>query len=225
MKIVINGREAEIPSGKSAYEYAQEGGYTGTEAEFGPRLRDAVAFAPEEAEGGYIAGSTGEGSGPPQNIEIMIPVGIPMFTGSVVFKNGLIAGNKKIEGVADPEYSYDAANKGYVDSTIANISGPIAEKVTVLPGDLAASDPDAPIDPDNEPGKKQLGGNYSLSSKAVFVLPDPGSADVAKSCNVRCVSYGESYSYPIGSRSYLKFKADTAPTVNVVFNVLIVPVS
>lgn len=43
--IVINGQEAEIPSGKSAYEYAQEGGYAGTEAEFSQLLADAASKA------------------------------------------------------------------------------------------------------------------------------------------------------------------------------------
>ena len=187
-----------------------------------------MAFAPEEAEGGYIAGSTGEGSGPPQNVEVMIPVGTPTFTGSVVFKNGLIAGNKKIGGVADPEYSYDAANKAYVDSKASALKnelsggGTAAKKLAVPPSKITIPDPDAPVSSDSY---MILDADYDLSNKAVFVVPDPGSAGVVKSCNVRCTSCGETYIYPLGTKSYLKFECDTKPAANVTFNVLIMPVS
>lgn len=46
-----NGNIIEIPAiqgnnGKSAYEYAKEGGYTGTEAEFMASLAEAASKAP-----------------------------------------------------------------------------------------------------------------------------------------------------------------------------------
>lgn len=55
LKVNINGEWVDIPAmrGKSAYEYAKDGGYTGTEAEFAERL----AFLMNGAMAGYVDGT------------------------------------------------------------------------------------------------------------------------------------------------------------------------
>lgn len=50
----VDGANIKGPQGKSAYQYAQEGGYTGTEAEFAEKLAEEYPYGIVEATGGTV---------------------------------------------------------------------------------------------------------------------------------------------------------------------------
>ena len=108
--------------GKSAYQAAVEKGYTGTEEEFNTALagmKDAP-FLP--IKGGALDADAvftipGDGifqlGGGEQN------PGVAMWSES---PGRLFVSDAVINGVADPESTNDAANKGYVDGLVGNIN-------------------------------------------------------------------------------------------------------
>lgn len=135
------------PTGKTAYQYAVDGGYTGTEEEF-QTLMGTGPWLP--LGGGTMTGVLGVQSG----LKTELNVGLKFFADNpseminsgVMFKattgpnaepfvqvmpalttwSGDIAAQTRIRGVTDPQTDHDAANKGYVDrvaSIVASNAG------------------------------------------------------------------------------------------------------
>lgn len=124
------------PTGKTAYQYAVDGGYTGTEEDF-QALMGTGPWLP--LGGGTMTGVLGVQSG----LKTELNVGLKFFADNpaeminsgVMFKattgpnaepfvqvmpalttwSGDIAAQARIRGVTDPQTDHDAANKGYVD--------------------------------------------------------------------------------------------------------------
>lgn len=135
------------PTGKTAYQYAVDGGYTGTEADF-QALMGTGPWLP--LGGGTMAGVLGVQPG----LKTELNVGLKFFADNpaemlnsgVMFKttygpnseaivqvmpaittwSGDIGAQARIRGVSDPQTDHDAANKGYVDrvaSIVASNAG------------------------------------------------------------------------------------------------------
>lgn len=124
------------PTGKTAYQYAVDGGYTGTEEDF-QALMGTGPWLP--LGGGTMTGVLGVQPG----LKTELNVGLKFFADNpaemlnsgVMFKattgpnaepfvqimpalttwSGDIAAQARIRGVTDPQTDHDAANKGYVD--------------------------------------------------------------------------------------------------------------
>ncbi len=124
------------PTGKTAYQYAVDGGYTGTEADF-QALMGTGPWLP--LGGGTMAGVLGVQPG----LKTELNVGLKFFADNpaemlnsgVMFKttygpnseaivqvmpaittwSGDIGAQARIRGVSDPQTDHDAANKVYVD--------------------------------------------------------------------------------------------------------------
>ena len=135
------------PTGKTAYQYAVDGGYTGTEEDF-QALMGTGPWLP--LGGGTMTGVLGVQPG----LKTELNVGLKFFADNpaeminsgVMFKattgpnaepfvqvmpalttwSGDIAAQARIRGVTDPQTDHDAANKGYVDrvaSIVASNAG------------------------------------------------------------------------------------------------------
>lgn len=125
-KLVAGGRGAD---GKSAYQYAVDGGYTGTEAEF-RALMGSGPWLP--LAGGTLSGtgsltvkkiivnSDSNGNIMQFGLDVLNSVFIGKSTsGNIAVSTG-IGGAAKIENVKYPENPSDAATKSYVDDSIAS---------------------------------------------------------------------------------------------------------
>lgn len=117
------------PTGKTAYQYAMDGGYTGTEEEF-QALLGSGPWLP--MAGGTMTGCIGYPSstiGHDGNSIYMYNTDLIPTLGEHAFAFNTsrdIVGNR-LQGVADPVYNHDAANKLYVDSMAGGVpSGVIA---------------------------------------------------------------------------------------------------
>ena len=135
------------PTGKTAYQYAVDGGYTGTEEDF-QALMGTGPWLP--LGGGTMAGVLGVQPG----LKTELNVGLKFFADNpaemlnsgVMFKtttgpnaepfvqvmpalttwSGDIGAQARIRAVSDPQTDHDAANKGYVDrvaSIVASNAG------------------------------------------------------------------------------------------------------
>lgn len=130
------------PTGKTAYQYAADGGYTGTEEDF-QALMGTGPWLP--LGGGAMTGVLGVQPG----LKTELNVGLKFFADNpaemlnsgVMFKattgpnaepfvqimpalttrSGDIAAQARIRGVSDPQTDHDAANKGYVDKLVGDI--------------------------------------------------------------------------------------------------------
>lgn len=111
--------------GRSAYEYAVAGGYTGTEAEF-TMLMGSGPWLP--VSGGTVTGQIHiAGSGRIQydaNGPFIYPgagARIPtlMSNGAIAYMGNRNVKDSRLQGIDDPVNGADAANKDYVDTTIA----------------------------------------------------------------------------------------------------------
>lgn len=101
--MIINPGASE----KSAYQYAVDGGYKGTEDEF----RTLMGSAPRSGSVSF-GGSSGPVYRPPTVVNGMV--------WDTLLVNGPITlSAKKIQGVADPTDSMDSTNKYYVDREIS----------------------------------------------------------------------------------------------------------
>ena len=131
------------PTGKTAYQYAVDGGYTGTEEDF-QALMGTGPWLP--LGGGTMAGVLGVQPG----LKTELNVGLKFFADNpaemlnsgVMFKatygpnseaivqimpalttwSGDIGAQARIRGVSDPQTEHDAANKGYVDSVASIVA-------------------------------------------------------------------------------------------------------
>lgn len=200
MKIVINGESVEIPGGgKSAYEYAVDGGYTGTEEEFQALIGSGPWLPFEGADGQVNAGPSGVIQYP-----VIVPApDIPMFTKGVFFKGGLMVGNKPINGVADPTYPYDAANRHYVDGKVAD-NLPMTLVITLEPSGWSES----------KTYKVNVG--YNLRMLEVSLLPGWASKQTADTCNVRCTGVDGRNNFGV-EEGWIYFACDTVPSSEVKF--------
>lgn len=131
------------PTGKTAYQYAVDGGYTGKEKDF-QALMGTGPWLP--LSGGTMAGVLGVQPG----LKTELNVGLKFFADNpsemlnsgVMFKtsygpnteaivqvmpalttqSGDIGAKTRIRGVSDPQTAHDAANKGYVDGVASSIA-------------------------------------------------------------------------------------------------------
>lgn len=131
------------PTGKTAYQYAVDGGYTGTEEDF-QALMGTGPWLP--LGGGAMTGVLGVQPG----LKTELNVGLKFFADNpaemlnsgVMFKattgpnaepvvqimpalttwSGDIGAQARIRGVSDPQTDHDAANKGYVDSVASVVA-------------------------------------------------------------------------------------------------------
>ncbi len=118
-------------AGKSAYEFAVEGGYTGTETEFAEKM--AEDYLP--LSGGTVAGELnvqgsvyastvylGAGMYAPGDIEWSGGYNPETGTYRARISNTEFDGSVILGGIATPIYAFDAASKGYVDEAVKKIS-------------------------------------------------------------------------------------------------------
>lgn len=136
--------------GKSAYQYAVDGGYTGTEAEFqalmgsGPWLPTAGGTVTGHV---HLDGSSRiqyDSNGPfiyPKSSGYMPTL---MAGGSIAYFTNRNVKGSRLQGVADPVNAADAANKDYVDST-ANLYLPLAGGA--MTGPMTVQAPTADMNP------------------------------------------------------------------------------
>lgn len=187
--------------GKSAYQYAVAGGYTGTEAEFqalmgsGPWLSKTV---------GEFGCGLGGGDGAPA----IFLTDATVVSDRVCLKEPLLLQNKQVRGVAAPECGYDAANMEYVLSMM-----PKEFFVAIAPSDWV-----------NKKYRfytmsmgKVLYGAYAREENT-FLMPSVGSAGIVSQCNVRVDSFGSS-----SFSAWIDFACDTTPASAVMFHGAIGP--
>lgn len=198
------GIPAGGPAGKSAYQYAVDGGYTGTEEEFqalmgtGPWLGidtvDAVNVTLEPSKPG-ISGS------------VVSYSNATAIDSAPIFLNKIVMKNEKIEGVATPERGYDAANKHYVDSALS-AQKVVAQKITVSPKNVSVS-----TETSSSTGVKKYAGIYLNQFTVVLCFPDESSAEMAAQCKIK---------YEIDGW-YLEFRGSATPTADLTYNLLAFP--
>lgn len=117
---VAFGIPAGGPAGKSAYQYAVDGGYTGTEEEFQALMASGPWANAKRADFNFIYNVHQPASNlPPVNQDTTIENAWPVFATSVCMEQPLCLKNVKIRGVAPPEDTCDAVTKGYVDGIAA----------------------------------------------------------------------------------------------------------
>lgn len=116
-------------AGKSAYQQAVEGGYTGTEAEFDSMLASGPWLPVNLTEGALYGASLGElYIRKPYNNNAVATIlaaqnldenGNPI----IELRGSALDGPIKITNVHDPDNDSDAANKKFVEDTVANAVG------------------------------------------------------------------------------------------------------
>lgn len=120
----LNGKD-----GKSPYQQAVEGGYTGTEAEFKAILASGPWLPANRTEGALYGASLGELyiRKPYNNNAVatilaaqnLDEIGNPI----IELRGGALDGPIKITNVHDPDNDSDVANKKYVDDAVENAGG------------------------------------------------------------------------------------------------------
>lgn len=146
MSIKYKGKTISGPpgtDGKSAYEYAVEGGYTGTEDEF----KTLIASGPWlPTSGGFVNGilsvkgdefrllSSGD------NVPPLVFDFKPDENGKLIFDiyQFLYGGDIMLRGLESPLYDDAAANKKYVDDKVAAVVSPI-NLISITFGEESAS--------------------------------------------------------------------------------------
>lgn len=118
-------------TGKSAYQYAVDGGYTGTEEEFtellgsGPWLPTSggEVSGPLKVQGKLTLGAGGDVFDIPYSSAIGYFGGLSLYGYSIGFANKDDYSKPiPVYGVATPTFPYGAANKAYVDGLVGDIA-------------------------------------------------------------------------------------------------------
>lgn len=188
-------------NGKSAYQYAVAGGYTGTEAEFqalmgsGPWLSKTVGEFGCDLGGGEYAPS-------------LILTDATIVSDKVCLHEALLLQNQQIKGVAAPTHGYDAANMEYVVSML-----PKEFFVVIAPSDWT----DKTYRFYTQNAGRILYGAYA-TGKNTFFAPSFESVGIISQCNVRVNSFGFS-----SFNAWFDFACDTTPASTVMFHGIIGP--
>lgn len=108
------------PTGKTAYQYAVDGGYTGTEEDF-QALMGTGPWLP--LGGGKMSGDIEITGIKSKSSVIRLPTFIIGEDGCCVlaFKSMVNHKHTRLQGISDPINDSDAANKAYVDSRVFSI--------------------------------------------------------------------------------------------------------
>lgn len=217
---------------KSAYQYAVDGGYTGTEAEF-QALMGTGPWLP--VSGGTVYGEIAF-SAPFNGVDVSntfklcqvqeYPNSMATYFSGWGF-NGLILtdilhmGNNKITGLGQPDTGCDAAPKSYVDQTVAELNLPSFRQITV-PSDKIRLPDDGFLYPD--PKIVYIAMEKKANVQYVFAaVPDANSLTTITAHNIRFSGYSQNYDgITVGNAiSFaLKFSGDSKPDSDVKFNLI-----
>lgn len=105
--------------GKSAYEYAVDGGYTGTEEEF-QALMGSGPWLP--TKGGVVNGFLGIGNSADSSAVFLNGWQYSYENAVLSFSGSMLDAPTRLANIAVPESASDAANKQYVDNLFSQIA-------------------------------------------------------------------------------------------------------